>query len=70
MFYVLLCALEIYNINEVVVSGIMVPSDGNLEVKIGPNIRGVYISTLNFDTQGVYRRGERRLIKSGVMPFK
>jgi hypothetical protein len=57
MFYVLLVAVEMFGINEVVVNGIMVPSNGNLNVNIGSNIRGLYISTFNFDSQGIYRRG-------------
>ena len=47
----------------------MIPSDGTLSFKIGSNIKGVYISTFNFDNRGVYRRGERRLIPSGVMSW-
>jgi hypothetical protein len=57
MFYILLTAVEMFGINEVVVNGVMVPSDGNLSVKIGSGIRGLYISTFNFDNHGVYRRG-------------
>ena len=69
-FYVMLCAVEIFSINEIVVDGLMIPSDGTLEVQTGENIRGLYISTFYYDAQGVYRRGERRLVKTGRMEFK